>query len=285
MTAASIATVQEESKGRAVLGIGRGDSALAYLGLAPAPLDSFARYLERVQGYLRREEVPFDVHGDGRGAVASADALHLAGGPRGSQLRWLLHGDQPKVPVDVVASGPKVIALGATRAERLTLAVGADPERVRWGVEIARTARRDAGLDPDDLAIGAVVPVAAHKDEATARRMAAGSLPIIARFSVMHGRVVGPVNANVRTKLESVHQAYDMNKHGRHGRQAEIVDDDLIDAFCVAGPPEYCAERLLELKELGIRTFHLHGGWFTAQPGPNDDSWATLANDVLPAVR
>ena len=52
-TAAAIATVHAESDGRAVLGIGRGDSSLAHLGLSPAPPAVFARYLERLQGYAR----------------------------------------------------------------------------------------------------------------------------------------------------------------------------------------------------------------------------------------
>jgi len=66
VTAASILTVQVESKGRAVLGIGRGDSALAYLGLAPVPVNLFRTYVERVQGYLRGEEMPFDTDGQQR---------------------------------------------------------------------------------------------------------------------------------------------------------------------------------------------------------------------------
>src|ERR1051325_10090329 len=41
VTAAAIAGVQAESDGRAVLGIGRGDSALAHIGLAPAPVGLF----------------------------------------------------------------------------------------------------------------------------------------------------------------------------------------------------------------------------------------------------
>ncbi|HMC42702.1 MAG TPA: LLM class flavin-dependent oxidoreductase, partial [Acidimicrobiales bacterium] len=60
VTAAAIATVQAESGGRAVLGIGRGDSSLAHLGLAPAAVSAFARYVERVQAYLRGAEVAFD---------------------------------------------------------------------------------------------------------------------------------------------------------------------------------------------------------------------------------
>src|SRR5205807_10287218 len=45
----SAATLQSISGGRAVLGIGRGDSALAYLGFAPAKLAMFQRVLQDLQ--------------------------------------------------------------------------------------------------------------------------------------------------------------------------------------------------------------------------------------------
>src|SRR5436305_12679606 len=61
VTASAIATVQAESDGRAVLGIGRGDSSLAHLGLAPAPVVLFERYLAMVQAYLRGEQLPLEV--------------------------------------------------------------------------------------------------------------------------------------------------------------------------------------------------------------------------------
>jgi 5,10-methylenetetrahydromethanopterin reductase len=74
VTATAIATVQAESDGRAMLGIGRGDSALAHIGYAPASVPVFERYLRRVQGYLRGEEVLFESDGD-------LDRLGLAGQP------------------------------------------------------------------------------------------------------------------------------------------------------------------------------------------------------------
>src|SRR5213592_4751951 len=46
-------TNQVASAGRFVLGIGRGDSALAHLGRAPAPVETFERYLAVLQAYLR----------------------------------------------------------------------------------------------------------------------------------------------------------------------------------------------------------------------------------------
>ena len=142
VTAASILTVQVESKGRAVLGIGRGDSALAHLGLAPVPIPLFRTYTERVQGYLRGEELPFDIQTDSQGQVAPADALAMASGPTGSKLRWAQYARVPKVPVDAAVTGPQPIAAIAPVAERVTFAVGADPERVSWALGIAREARQ-----------------------------------------------------------------------------------------------------------------------------------------------
>src|SRR3954470_1190753 len=71
-TATAAASVQAETGGRFVLGIGRGDSALAYLGLAPAPPTQFEHHLARLQAYLRREEVPFDMEADAVNGLKSA---------------------------------------------------------------------------------------------------------------------------------------------------------------------------------------------------------------------
>ena len=58
--AAAIATVQQESAGRAVLGLGRGDSAATLIGEPAFTGDLFERYIVQVQGYLRGEEVVLD---------------------------------------------------------------------------------------------------------------------------------------------------------------------------------------------------------------------------------
>ncbi len=49
VTASAISSIQAESGGRAVLGIGRGDSALAHLGYAPAKVPFFEDYLSRLR--------------------------------------------------------------------------------------------------------------------------------------------------------------------------------------------------------------------------------------------
>jgi 5,10-methylenetetrahydromethanopterin reductase len=281
VAATAMATVQAESGGRAVLGIGRGDSSLAHLGLAPAPVAMFRQYLERLQGYLRGEEVPFQPLDE----VASVGTLGLAGGPQTSRLRWLPR-DVPKVPVDVAATGPKVIAVGALLAERVTLAVGADGARIRWAIEAARSARFSAGLAADGLALGAYVPVLVHPDRATARTLIAGGVASFARFSVMHGKVVGPVDEAGRRTLTAVHDAYDMERHFTHGSpQSAPLTDEVIDAFGVAGPPSYCVERLRELVELGLSKLFFMGGGFGLGREERQAAHRLLVDEVLPALR
>jgi 5,10-methylenetetrahydromethanopterin reductase len=275
-------TVNEESDGRFVLGIGRGDSALAHLGLAPARVASFERYLDRLQGYLRGDEVAFER--DVR--VDSSEALGLAGGPQASRLRWLAFARHGKVPVDVAATGPKVIALAARHAERITFASGADPARVEWAIGVARDAAADAGRPVDSLAFGAYVPVFVDDDRERARSMIRGGVASYARFSAMHGTVVGPVDDTTRGVLTAVHDAYDMDQHFMHGSpQSAPLTDDVVDAFGIAGPPSYCVDRLAALRELGLTKLFVMGGGINLDRKAARASHDAFVQKVLPALR
>ena len=75
VTAASIAGVQLISGGRAVLGIGRGDSALAHIGLAPVSLVSFRQALNDLQRLLRGELTPFASHGASTSHAPGVESL------------------------------------------------------------------------------------------------------------------------------------------------------------------------------------------------------------------
>lgn len=284
VAATAAATVQAESGGRFVLGIGRGDSALAYIGLAPAPPAQFEHHVQRLQAYLRGEEVPFDMETDAVNGLRSSDTLHMDSAPTSSRLRWM-RGDQVKVPVDVAASGPKVIEIAARHADAVTFAVGVHPQRLGWAIGHAREARAAAGLDPASLKLGTYVPLAIDDDRARARELLRGGVGSYARFSVMHGSVAGAVDERQRDTLTAVHRAYDMHAHFSHGsRQSQQLTDEVIDAFAIAGPLSYCVERLTELHEMGLRRFFLMG------PGRGVDADAArawhqrLVEHLLPAV-
>src|SRR2546430_16298063 len=68
---------------------GRGDSPWSHLGLAPAPVQAFARYVERVQAYLSGAGVAFDEPG-GDDAPPPVASMGLAGAPAVSRLEWLV---------------------------------------------------------------------------------------------------------------------------------------------------------------------------------------------------
>jgi len=277
-TAAAIAAVHAESGGRAVLGIGRGDSALAHLGYAPAAPAAFEHALRRIQGYLRGEEVPFEDD-------ANLATLGLADAPKASRLAWLPR-DLPKVPVDVAATGPRMIGIGARLAERVTFAVGADPARIAWAIETAREARRKDGLDPAGLSLGAWVNVVVHDDPAVAKALGEGGLALIARFSAMHGTPVGPASDADRALLRRVHDAYDMNRHARTGsQQAALLDAGFAARFAVFGPPAHAIARLRELLALGLERLMIVGASIGADRAQARACEARFVREVLPALK
>jgi 5,10-methylenetetrahydromethanopterin reductase len=79
------------------------------------------------------------------------------------------------VPIDIASSGPKVIAFAARTAERVTFAIGADPERMAWAVDLARTAMAEAGRAPDDVSFGAYVSVGCHPDKQVGAELIRGA--------------------------------------------------------------------------------------------------------------
>jgi 5,10-methylenetetrahydromethanopterin reductase len=250
-TATAITSVNRVSGGRAVLGIGRGDSALAHLGRAPARLAQFERYLRQLQTYLKGESVSFEDIDIPHDVAPPMSELHLHDAPPASRIAWIAGG--AKVPVEVAASGPKVIALSGLHADRVMFTLGADVERLKWGIELAKKTRKEAGLDPDAIAFGAYVNLGCHTDMEAARSLVRGGLTTFARFSVMHGKANGPVSSGDRAVLEALRSNYDMKAHTRgDSRQAGALTDDFVDRFAIVGPPERCVERLRSLEALGL---------------------------------
>ena len=90
ITASAIGAIQAESRGRAHLGIGRGDSALAHLGLAPHALAPFERYLKELQEHTSAAR-------KSRSSRATWDALGLADTPVASRVAYI-RGDGTEGP-------------------------------------------------------------------------------------------------------------------------------------------------------------------------------------------
>ncbi len=284
VTASSALSLQRVSHGRMVVGIGRGDSALAHLGRAPARLGWFERYVAHLQAYLRGEEVAFEEVGIPDDAAGPTEVLGLADEPETSAIRWI--GGGPKVPVEVVATGPRVVGIAARHADRVLLALGAEPKRIAWGIETARQAAKAAGRDPDALRFGAYVNVVCHDDPAVGRELGRATTGLFARFSVMYGEISGPADEAQAEVFHNLHDLYDMNAHGQAGgQQTTALTEDFIDGYAIVGGPDHCASRLNDLVELGIEKFLVMGPNFAAPSAEARAAAARFAEDVLPRLR
>lgn len=264
VTASAISAVQVASGGRAVLGIGRGDSALGYLGQKPARVAPFEKYVSQVRGFLHGETVDL--------------------GDATSQNMWIGENGQPPVPIDIAATGPKVIAVAARQADRVTFGVGANPERLRESIAHVRKEREAAGLDPASISVGAYVNTVAHPDVEVARQVARGGTASFAHFSGMDG--APKQNTDDDSVFEALGKDYDMAGHAKAtASHAQALSDEFIDRFSVAGPSEYCVSRLAELFDAGVEQLVLVPGSRDAEGGEVMASMNRLASEVLPKLR
>jgi 5,10-methylenetetrahydromethanopterin reductase len=265
VTASAALALQVESNGRAVCGIGRGDSSLGKIGRPPVPLEEFERYVERLQRYLRGEEVDRD------------------GTP--SRLEWHADASVPKVPLEIAATGRKVIELAARHADRIVFAVGADEARLGRSIDIARRAAAASGRDPDRLPLGAWINAVIHPDVDAARAAIRGGLSVFAHFSGMSGMKTDAMDPALRGAALHLREHYDLRDHGRADTShARTLDDAFVDGFGIVGSVETALPRFERIKALGLDFCRVVPGSRDAAPEITSASLMTLANVVKPTV-
>jgi 5,10-methylenetetrahydromethanopterin reductase len=259
VTASAAVTLQAETGGRAVLGIGRGDSALTQIGRSPVSAAELEQAVVVLQQYLKGEDTSLD--------------------GTENRIRWVPELDLPKVPLHVAATGPHVIALAARYAEAVDFTVGAEPARVDWAIQTARAASGGR-----DLSLGAFLNVAVHPDRAVARDLVRGSTAILARFGT-EGAPPDGLSEVTRAGIERLESDYDESRHGQAAAaHAQELQDEFIDRFAVAGPAEEVAERIAELAASGIERIVMVPGSLDANPVLVADTNARFADEVLPQL-
>jgi 5,10-methylenetetrahydromethanopterin reductase len=265
VTASAALSLQVESGGRAVLGIGRGDSSVQRIGKTQDPVAHFERYLAQVQGYLRGDAVDRDGFA--------------------SRLEWLPHVKTPKVPLEVAATGPRVVEVAARHAERVCFAVGADPDHLAQALARARRAAHAAGREPGSVRYGAFVTCVIHDDVVVARDAVRGAAATFARFSALPGSPLEKLPPLLRRTAEYLRTHYDMREHTRAGvAHTAGVGDDFVDWFALAGPVARVLPRFRALAALGLDFVHV----ISASTGvPRElavGSLMALGREVLPAL-
>jgi 5,10-methylenetetrahydromethanopterin reductase len=222
--ASRAATLQEESGGRAVFGIGAGDaSTLSALGIErDRPLRRVLEAFKMARDLWNGESVEHD------GAVTA----------RGARLNY----EVDPLPVYVGAQGPHMLRMAAKHADGV-LYNAAHPRDVAWATERVREGLSERPPDggPFDFTVQASVSVAEEASAAreTARQAAA----------VIAGGAAPPVLERHGIDPDLADEIGDLVSAGEFRAAFGTVSDPMIDAFCVAGTPADVAERLGTIRE------------------------------------
>lgn len=209
VTASALLTLQELSGGRAALGLGLGASAVRTVGAKPAKLAELERTVEELRAYWAGGE-------DGLG----------------------YGGEQPPVPLLLGASGPRMLELSGRIGDGCLAVVGLHPRQL----EAAR-ARLAAGGADAGFEVVWWVPIAAAEDSAQAREDVKS---YVAR-SLRH-----PLPAELteveQEAAERIRASYEYGQHLAPGAaHAELVPDEIVADWAVAGTPAECREQLRRL--------------------------------------
>lgn len=259
VTASVFATLNEMYGNRTVIGIGRGDSAVRVTNGKPVSVAELRQAVVDIKG------------------LVNGDAIEY----KGNQLR-LPWATDSRAEVWVAAYGPKVLALTGEVGDGFILQL-ADPSIAEWTIQSVREAAAAAGRDPDSIRICVAAPAYVTDDVAHARDQ-------LRWFGGMVGNHVadiveryGESDAVPQALTDYIkgRQGYDYNEHGQAGNtHTDFVPDEIVDRFCIIGPPEEHIRRLNELRDLGVHQFALY-----LQHDDKDRTLAAYGEKVIPAVQ
>ena len=248
VTASAIASLQELSNGRAVLGLGRGNSSLAYLGAGPASLKEFERQVRHIKQYLSGEGVDVAELSASIEETTTYDSIRTGVRPDKSRLEWL-DPSMPPAVLEVAASGPKVMAIGATYGDRVSVSVGADPDKLAWAADTIKSQTPETHQTPS---LTAYVSLAVHEDESLACELAAPETAMHAHIMAFQRNQQCPLQSGEQAVISRVAEVYDMTRHGNYGAQTDALTESFIKNNAVVGSVDTCIDKLHRIAGLGF---------------------------------
>ena len=238
--ASAYATLHDISNGRMVMGMGRGDSAVRYIGRQPMKLAEFELATAMIKEFMNGRAVDWN--------------------DKDIQLKWV-RPELPEIPMWVAGYGPKALAVAGRVSDGVIVQL-ADPEIITWIMDTARKAAEAEGRDPAKLKCIVGAPSHVTDDLADARNQVRW-FPAMVSNHVMDliGRY-GADGSSVPKALTDYVQArkfYDYNDHSRVGAaHGEFVTDEICDRFCVIGNTEQIKAKLAELEGIGVDQFNVY---------------------------
>jgi 5,10-methylenetetrahydromethanopterin reductase len=258
VVANAIAGVQLASSGRAICGVATGDSALGVVGRRPQRIAEFGADAAMLRAYLR-------------GETAQA-------GEWASRIDWLDTVDYVPVPIEVMCSGPRAIGVAAAVADRVTLTVGAAPERIAWALETLDAGLATAGRTRADVEVGAYVGVVVDDDRERAVERLRVRVKGIAHMASFPGVDLDVQPERLRAVTSRLRTAYDYRHHNVRADNplGALVEPEFADWFGIGGPSARVVQRLGELERAGLS--------YVFVAGLLGDELERFASEVIPQL-
>ena len=226
LLASTWATLAEMTGGRAVLGIGTGDSSLRTMGLKPLKLAELEQAVDELRALFRGEEV----------AEATSGA--------GYRLNYLT--GPVEVPIYIAASAPRILQLSGRIADGVIVLVGTSPHFIEAALERIETGAKQSGRTIKDLRIVLWTPTAISEDSREARDLVRAHVS-----RVVIRPLPAPVDPQLQSVVDRIRETYDYYHHmDTEASHADLVPDELVDLFALAGTPDECEKRLSEMAGL-----------------------------------
>ena len=257
--ASLFATLHDMYGPRLVCGMGRGDSALRYIGRTPTTLETTATATKVIKDLVAGRAVEYN----------------------GKELSIPWVGSGFDLPVWMAAYGPKALASTGTHYDGFILQL-ADPQIAEWTIGAVRSAASEAGRDPDSLTICVAAPAYVGDDLEHQRdqvRWFGGMVgnhvaDLVARYGES-----GDVPAALTDYIKA-REGYDYSHHGKADNPSTtFVPDDIVDRFCVLGTAEDHIEKLNVLKELGVDQFNIY-----LMHDAMEETLDTYGEEIIPAL-
>jgi 5,10-methylenetetrahydromethanopterin reductase len=251
----SWATLQEMSEGRAICGIGVGESAVHNLGLKPERLAAFEEKVTVMRALLNGETVDYQ----------GTDI----------QMPW---STQP-VPIIMASSGPRSLQMAGRIADGVLFQVGAEPRLVQYALDNIRAGAESAGRQLSDLKLYMRIATSVHEDRDTAQRELKGYT------SVAAGTVFKTVpreyfDDELYADMAEFKAAYNYGEHGSNASShSDLLTDRIFNAVAIACPAQEAIARFRVLADMGIDGFVSPFGM--PDPIPYMESFA---QQVIPQV-